>query len=64
MAGVGWRETARRRLESESFDLLVVGGGATGVVVNNANGGRITATHIFPAAGSPRTGQLGLRWNF
>ena len=29
------------------------GGGATGVVVNNANGGKITATHIFPAAGSP-----------
>ncbi|MEO8372237.1 MAG: carboxypeptidase regulatory-like domain-containing protein [Candidatus Solibacter sp.] len=40
------------------------GGGATGVVVNNANGGRITATHVFPAAGSPRTGQLGIRWNF
>jgi hypothetical protein len=34
------------------------------VVVNNANGGKITATHIFPPAGSPRTGQLGLRWNF
>ena len=40
------------------------GGGATGVVVNNANGGRITATHVFPSAGSPRTGQLGVRWNF
>ena len=34
------------------------------VVVNNANGGKITATHIFPAAGSPRTGQLGIRWTF
>jgi Carboxypeptidase regulatory-like domain/TonB dependent receptor len=34
------------------------------VVVNNANGGAITATAIFPPAGSPRTGQLGLRWNF
>ena len=33
MAGVGWRETARRRLESESFDLLVVGGGATGAAI-------------------------------
>jgi hypothetical protein len=40
------------------------GGGATGVVVNNANGGKITSTHIFPPAGSPRTGQLGIRWNF
>uniref|UniRef100_Q029U3 Cna B domain protein n=1 Tax=Solibacter usitatus (strain Ellin6076) TaxID=234267 RepID=Q029U3_SOLUE len=40
------------------------GGGALGVVVNNANGGKITSTHIFPAAGSPRTGQLGIRWNF
>ena len=40
------------------------GGGATGVVVNNANGGKITATHIFPSAGSARTGQVGLRWNF
>ena len=40
------------------------GSGATGVVVNNANGGKITSTHIFPAAGSPRTGQLGIRWNF
>ena len=27
------------------------GGGATGVVVNNANGGRITATHVFPGGG-------------
>jgi len=33
-------------------------------VVNNANGGRITATAIFPPAGSPRTGLVGLRWNF
>jgi hypothetical protein len=40
------------------------GGGATGVVVNNANGGKITSTHIFPPAGSARTGQLGIRWNF
>jgi hypothetical protein len=37
-------------------------GGQT--IVNNANAGRITGTHIFPPAGSPRTGQLGLRWNF
>jgi glycerol-3-phosphate dehydrogenase len=33
MTGVGWREAARRRLESESFDLLVVGGGATGAAI-------------------------------
>jgi hypothetical protein len=32
--------------------------------VNNAAGGTITSTHIFPAAGSPRTGQLSLRWNY
>jgi hypothetical protein len=34
------------------------------VTVNNANGGKITATHIFPPAGGARTGQLGLRWSF
>jgi len=34
------------------------------VVVNNANGGKITSTHIFPPAGAARTGQLGLRWMF
>jgi glycerol-3-phosphate dehydrogenase len=33
MTGAGWRETARRRLEDEQFDLLVVGGGATGAAV-------------------------------
>jgi hypothetical protein len=33
-------------------------------IVNNANGGKITATHIFPPAGSARTGQIGLRWSF
>src|ERR1051326_4334329 len=40
------------------------GGGSTGVVVNNVNGGRITASHIFPPVGSSRTGQLGIRWSF
>jgi hypothetical protein len=40
-------------------------GAATGsAIVNNANGGKITATHIFPPAGSARTGQLGVRWSF
>lgn len=38
--------------------------GEPNTVINNANGGKITSTHIFPPAGSPRTGQLGLRWNF
>jgi glycerol-3-phosphate dehydrogenase len=33
MTGGGWRETARRRLEDETFDLLVVGGGATGAAI-------------------------------
>jgi hypothetical protein len=37
-------------------------GGQT--TVNNANGGKITGTHIFPPAGAPRTGQLGVRWSF
>jgi hypothetical protein len=37
-------------------------GGQT--TVNNANGGKITSTAIFPPAGSPRTGQVGLRWSF
>ena len=32
--------------------------------VNNANAAKITATHIFPPAGSARTGQIGLRWSF
>jgi hypothetical protein len=40
------------------------GGGATGLVVNNANGGKIISSHIFPPAGSARTGQLGIRWSF
>ncbi|HKE22590.1 MAG TPA: TonB-dependent receptor [Bryobacteraceae bacterium] len=34
------------------------------VVVNNANGGKITATAIFPPAGSARTGEVALRWSF
>jgi hypothetical protein len=32
--------------------------------VNTGVGGTITSSHIFPAAGSPRTGQLSLRWNY
>ena len=40
-------------------------GAATGsVIVNNANAGKITSTHIFPPAGSARTGQIGVRWSF
>ncbi len=34
------------------------------VTVNNANGGKIISTAIFPPAGNPRTGQLSLRWSF
>ena len=34
------------------------------VTVNNSNAGKITSTAVFPPAGSPRTGQLALRWNF
>jgi glycerol-3-phosphate dehydrogenase len=33
MTRVGWREAARLRLESDPFDLLVVGGGATGAAI-------------------------------
>lgn len=33
-------------------------------IVNNTNAGRITGSHIFPPAGAPRTGQIGIRWNF
>lgn len=40
------------------------GGGALGLLVNNANAGKITSTAIFPPAGSARTGQLGIRWSF
>ncbi len=38
--------------------------GEPNLVINNVNGGKITSTAIFPPAGSPRTGQLLLRWNF
>lgn len=38
--------------------------GQPNMTVTVAQGGTITSSHIFPAAGSPRTGQLNLRWNF
>ncbi len=38
--------------------------GEPNLVANNVNGGKITSTAVFPPAGSPRTGQLGFRWNF
>ncbi|MGI8745749.1 MAG: carboxypeptidase regulatory-like domain-containing protein [Bryobacteraceae bacterium] len=38
--------------------------GEPNTVINNPIGGKITSTHIFPPAGSPRSGQLGARWNF
>jgi len=34
------------------------------LTVNTPNGGQIASTHIFPLAGSPRTGQLMLRYMF
>jgi hypothetical protein len=34
------------------------------LTVTTANAGKITSTHIFPPAGSPRSGMLGLRWSF
>ena len=34
------------------------------VVVNNANGGKIVSTAVFPPAGSARTGQVAVRWSF
>jgi hypothetical protein len=38
--------------------------GQPNMTVTVAQGGTITTSHIFPAAGSPRTGQLSLRWGF
>jgi hypothetical protein len=38
--------------------------GQPNMTVNNVAGGTITSTHIFPPAGSPRTGQLSLRFTF
>ncbi len=38
--------------------------GQPNMTVNNAAGGTITSTHIFPPAGSPRTGQLTFRWTY
>ncbi len=38
--------------------------GQPNMTINAANGGTITSTHIFPPAGSARTGQLQMRWMF
>jgi hypothetical protein len=38
--------------------------GQPNMTIDNANGGVTTSTHIFPPAGSARTGQLSLRWMF
>ncbi|MCS7026632.1 MAG: carboxypeptidase regulatory-like domain-containing protein [Bryobacteraceae bacterium] len=38
--------------------------GQPNMTVTAPQGGTITSSHIFPAAGSPRTGQLSLRWMF
>jgi hypothetical protein len=36
----------------------------TGVLATGTNSGVISSTAIFPAAGTPRTGLLSLRWSF
>lgn len=38
--------------------------GQPNMTVNNANGGTITSTHIFPPAGNPRSAQISLRYSF
>ena len=38
--------------------------GQPNMTVNTSSGGAITSTHVFPPAGTPRTGQLSLRWSF
>ena len=38
--------------------------GPPNMTVNNVNGGVVTSTHTFLPAGSPRQGQLNLRWKF
>ncbi len=38
--------------------------GQPNMTVNVAQGGSITSSHIFPPAGSARSGQLSLRWRF
>jgi hypothetical protein len=38
--------------------------GDPAMTVTDSRAGRISSTAIFPPAGSPRTGQLGLRWSF
>lgn len=38
--------------------------GQPNMTVNNAAGGVITSTHVFPSAGTARTGMLSLRWKF
>jgi hypothetical protein len=34
------------------------------LTVTTANAAKITSTHVFPPAGSARSGMLGLRWSF
>lgn len=38
--------------------------GEPNLTVNSSVAGSITSTHVFPAAGAARTGQLSLRWNY
>jgi NAD(P)-dependent dehydrogenase (short-subunit alcohol dehydrogenase family) len=69
MMGGGPNQAASRRYTitlslSASNVLNHVNLGQPNVTVTAAQGGSITSTHIFPPAGSARTGQLFLRWNY
>jgi hypothetical protein len=66
---------AAKSFRMERFGTIQLGGsvqnvlnrvnlGQPNMTVNNANGGVITSTHIFPPAGAPRSGQLSLRYSF
>lgn len=68
-AGVAKRFTLRERQRLElgaSFVNLLnhANWGQPNMTVNVAAGGTITSTHVFLPAGSPRQGQLNLRWSF
>lgn len=68
-AGVNKRISLPRENELQvgaSFQNLLnhVNYGQPNMTVNVATGGAITSTHVFLPAGSPRQGQLTLRWRF
>jgi hypothetical protein len=68
-AGVNKRISLPRENELQvgaSFQNLLnhVNYGQPNMTVNVGTGGTITSTHVFLPAGSPRQGQLTLRWRF